>query len=93
MKINQVQQVSEIYAATATRKVAPKTQQAGKKDQLEISAQAKHFQTALKAAKEAPDIRTEKVAKIKEQIDSGTYNVSAEAVAKKMMAGSFSHSI
>ncbi len=93
MKINQMQQISEIYGATSTRKISPQGTKASAKDKLEISATAKHFQTALKAAKDSPDIRTEKVEKIKAQIESGTYNVSAEEVAKKMMAEIFNHSI
>ena len=93
MKINQIQQISEIYGATSTRKISPKGTKTGAKDKLEISTTAKYFQTALKAAKDSPDIRTEKVEKIKAQIESGTYNVSAEEVAKKMMAEFFNHSI
>lgn len=93
MKINQIQQISELYGATSTRKMPSKNTKVGAKDKLEISETAKHFQTALKAAKESPDIRTEKVDKIKAQIESGTYNVSSEEVAKKMMATFFNHSI
>ncbi|HHX61557.1 MAG TPA: flagellar biosynthesis anti-sigma factor FlgM [Epulopiscium sp.] len=93
MKINQMQQIAEIYGATSTRKVPSKGVKTSEKDKLEISATAKDFQTALKAAKNSPDIRTEKVEKIKAQMASGTYNVSAEEVAKKMMAELFNHSI
>lgn len=93
MKVNQIQQIAEIYGATSTRKMPAQSTKASEKDKLEISAEAKHFQTALKAAKDSPDIRTDKVERIKAQIESGTYNVSAEEVAKKMMADFFNHSI
>lgn len=93
MKINQIQQIAEIYGATSTRKTPAKGAKVSEKDKLEISITAKHFQTALKAAKGSPDIRAEKVEKIKSQIESGTYNVSAEEVAKKMMSELFNHSI
>lgn len=93
MKINQIHQLSEVYGATSTRKMAPKESKAAAKDKLEISDQAKHFQIALKAAKDSPNIRKEKVETIKSQIEAGTYKVSAEAVAEKMMAGFFNHSI
>lgn len=93
MKINQIQQITEVYGASSARKMAPKETKASAKDKLEISDTAKHFQLALKAAKDAPDIRQDKVDKIKAQIDSGTYNVSGKEVANKMMAGFFNHSI
>ena len=93
MKINQIHQISEIYGATSTRKMTPKDTKTNAKDKLEISDTAKHFQIALKAAKDSPDIREEKVGKIKTQIESGTYSVSAAEVAGKMMAGFFDHSI
>lgn len=86
MKINQIRQITEVYGATSKRPVKQAGVKPGAKDKLEISAEAKHFQTALKAAKQSPDVRADKVDKIKAQIASGTYNVSAEEVAKKMMA-------
>lgn len=93
MKINQVNRIAEIYGATSKRKVTSKNEKVGEKDKLEISNTAKYFQVALKAAKDSPDIREEKVEQIKQQIETGTYNVSAEEVAKKMMAEFFNHSI
>lgn len=86
MKINQVRHISEIYGATSTKKPPVKDIKTDKKDKLEISDTAKYFQIALKAAKDSPDIRSEKVDRIKAEIEAGTYNVSAEDVAKKMMA-------
>ena len=93
MKINQIQQIAEVYGATSQRQIKPSDVKAGAKDKLEISTTARHFQTALKAAKDAPDIRADKVDKIKTQIESGTYKVSAEDVAKKMMAEIANHSL
>lgn len=86
MKINQVSQIAEIYGATSSRKAANKEIKTDKKDKLEISETARYFQIALKAAKDSPDIRSEKVDRIKAEIEAGTYKVSAEDVAKKMMA-------
>lgn len=89
MQINKIHKASEIYAASSVKKVSAKDPQVSKKDKLSISDTAKYFQLAFKAAKNSPDIRIEKVEKIKEQIESGTYNVSAEEVAKKMLKSSF----
>jgi flagellar biosynthesis anti-sigma factor FlgM len=36
----------------------------------------------------APDVRAEKVARIKQQVESGTYSVPAEELAKKLLGGS-----
>ncbi|NMA84511.1 MAG: flagellar biosynthesis anti-sigma factor FlgM [Epulopiscium sp.] len=93
MKINNIHQISKIYEATSTRKISSKTNKNGEKDKLEISTTARHYQTGINAVKNSPDIRQDKVDKIKRQMESGTYNVSAEEVAKKMMAEFFDHSI
>lgn len=55
------------------------------KDKIDISARGAEFQYALKVAKEARDFRPEKVAPIKEQVKNGTYDVSAENIAEKMI--------
>ena len=41
---------------------------------------------AKSAVKAAPDVRESKVADIKKQISSGTYNVSGESFADKLLA-------
>ena len=62
---------------------------ASKKDQLSISAPAKDFQTALKAVKEIPDIRNEKVNELADKYESGTYNVSGNDTADKIIRSMF----
>ncbi len=54
-------------------------------DKIEISTQAKEFQVAMKAFGQLPDIREDKVAVIKEQINNGTYKPSSDDVVKKML--------
>ncbi len=93
MKINQINQISQIYGVSSVKKVRPQDGTMKGKDDLKISETAKYFQLASKAAKEAPDIRKEKVDHLKKQIDSGTYNVNAEEVAKKMTSGIFNKQI
>jgi negative regulator of flagellin synthesis FlgM len=56
-----------------------------KKDVLSISNQAKDFQTVMKAIKDIPDIRQDKVKELSEKYDSGTYNVSGNDVADKVL--------
>ena len=93
MKINQISQISKIYEASSVKKVALQNTKIKEKDDLKISETAKYFQLAYKAAKAAPDVRTEKIEKIKAQMDSGTYNVSAQEVASKMASGIFDKTI
>jgi negative regulator of flagellin synthesis FlgM len=56
-----------------------------KKDVVSISNKAKDFQTAMKAAKDAPDIRSEKVNELIDRYESGNYNVSGKDVADKVI--------
>ena len=93
MKINHMSQISKMYETTSVKRVPAKHTKVPGKDELKISETAKYFQLAFKAAKDAPDIRTEKVEKIKAQIDAGTYNVSAQEVAGKIASGIFNKTI
>lgn len=65
-------------------KGANKPRKANEKDSLNISETAKDFQFAMNEIKKLPDIRTEKVDKIKQQIKSGTYEINAEKIAEKI---------
>jgi negative regulator of flagellin synthesis FlgM len=56
-----------------------------KKDVVSISNQAKDYQTAMKAIKDVPDIRQDKVKELSEKFDSGTYSVSGNDVADKVL--------
>ncbi len=53
---------------------------------MEISSIGKDIQTAKNAVKASSDIREGKVADIKKQIAAGTYNVSGESFADKLLA-------
>lgn len=58
---------------------------APKKDVVSISNQAKDFQTVMKAIREVPDIRQDKVNELTEKYESGTYNVTGNDVADKVL--------
>lgn len=55
-------------------------------DQTQVSAEARNFQIALKAAQTAPEVREAKVAELKEAIRTGNYQVSGGEIAEKMVA-------
>lgn len=84
MRIDAYNQVSQIYNTNSKLK-AQKTAKAGMRDQVEISEFGKIYQTTKNAVNEAPDIREEKVAELKSKIDDGTYEVSNESFAEKLL--------
>lgn len=85
MRIDAYNQVTQIYN-TSNKLKAQKTAKDSKLDKVEISEFGKVYQTAKNAVNEASDIREDKIADIKNRIQSGTYDVSPEAFADKMLA-------
>lgn len=85
MRIESVNAASRIYEAVNLSSSKTKKASENTGDKFEISQAAKDYQIAKAAVKNAPDIRAEKVASIKAKIEDGTYNVSAEAVADKIL--------
>lgn len=56
-----------------------------KKDVVSISSNAKDFQTVLKAIKDVPDVRQDKIAALSEKYKSGEYSVSGSDTADKIL--------
>ena len=54
-------------------------------EQIAISSKAKDIQKATEVVNAAPDIRTEKVERIKNEIAKGDYHVSSEDLAGKVL--------
>ena len=91
-RIDAYNQVSQIYQASRAQKIA-KNSETTVRDQFTVSSKGKDYQTAKKALAAAPDIREEKVAALKEQIASGSYNVSAQEIADSVVSKFFDSSI
>ena len=87
MKIwGQIPQILGVYDKSKTAsKVDKSSAVVSKKDAVSISNQGKDFQVALKAAKEVPDVRTNKVEEIKQKMQKDTYEVSGNEVADKVL--------
>jgi negative regulator of flagellin synthesis FlgM len=51
----------------------------------EISSRAKDMAKAKQVAMDAPDVREAKIAALREQIQNKKYNVSADAIADKLV--------
>lgn len=57
------------------------------RDSVELSTRAEDLRVALDALKEAPAVREELVATLRRQIEQGTFDTSAEALARKLLDG------
>lgn len=88
MRVDAYNQITQIYQNTQAKKAAAKGK-TGFSDVFEISQTGKDLQVAKQAVKDAPDVREEKINRIMEQLASGTYNVSAEQFADKMIDNYF----
>ena len=92
MRVDAINQISQIYKPAGTKKVE-RAGEVKSRDAYEISQSAKDYQVAKKAVSEAPDVREEKVAQLKEALASGNYNVSAQEIAEKIVSNYFDYSI
>ena len=85
MRIEAYNQVNQIYQSQKVKKPA-KTTKTNRMDQVQISSLGKDIQTLKQAVKDAPDVRSELTAPLKEKIEAGTYNVDAGDFASKLLA-------
>ncbi len=81
--VNQVQDKDKVDAASEQ----PQQQQT-KADTVALSNAAKDIQEAQKQLEAIPDVREDKVAQLKEQIENGTYEIDEEKIADKMLKDS-----
>lgn len=84
MRINPYMQVQQLYNSQksgGTRKAGS----AGPRDGVMISSIGKDIQTAKQALAAAPDIRTDVIEPIRDAVKNGTYEVSGEKFADKLM--------
>ncbi len=78
--VNQVQDKKQAdQAADRAKESAVKT------DTVVISDAAKRIQEARAQLDEIPDVREDKVAELRKQIQDGTYQVDAEKTAEKLL--------
>jgi negative regulator of flagellin synthesis FlgM len=94
MEITNKSQAISIDAYAKQVQVQPKTEPAVEKDAqpqgfktdtVVISDTAKRIQEAQKQIQTLPDVRADKVAELRSQIENGTYEIKADAIAGKMI--------
>lgn len=84
MRIEAYNQVQQIYQSQKVNR-SQKTGKVASTDRLQISSFGKDIQTAKAAVAGASDIREDVTAPIKARIQSGTYQVSPESFAEKLL--------
>jgi negative regulator of flagellin synthesis FlgM len=95
MEITNKNQAISIDAYVKQVQVQPKTEPAGEKeaqppqglktDTVVISDTAKRIQEAQKQIQSIPDVREDKVAELRNQIENGSYKIKADQIAGKMI--------
>ena len=84
MRIEAYNQVQQMYQSQKVNR-SQKTGKVASTDRLQISSFGKDIQTAKAAVAGASDIREDVTAPIKARIQSGTYQVSPESFAEKLL--------
>ena len=87
MKINQIinQKIAQLQKNSNKYEKFDKMNY--KSDKLNISKKGQNIKTTKKELEKIPDLRKEKVQTLKQQIKQGTYRVSSEKIAQKIVNG------
>ncbi len=98
MKVSDIKDVSsqmiqqyqrnESVAQTTDKQAGSAAAAVKSEEKVDLSARAKEIQQAKVEVSKSPDVREEKVQEIKTQVEKGTYNVSGEQIANKMVGES-----
>ncbi len=86
MRIEAYSQVQQIYSNNKVGKAQPTKKTNDVRDTVSFSSIGKDIQVAKQAVNAAPDVREDVVASLKAAIKNGTYDVSGEAFADKLLA-------
>ena len=84
MRIEAYNQIIQTYNSTRPSK-AKSAASTDWRDQVQISSRGYDYQIAKQAVAEAPDIREDRVAPLKNSIASGSYKVEPGDFAAKLM--------
>ena len=63
----------------------PGVQSPSEEEKVELSSKARDIQKVKNILDNLPDVRMEKVDKIKNSLENGTYNIKGDKVAQKMV--------
>ncbi|ADO78005.1 flagellar biosynthesis anti-sigma factor FlgM [Halanaerobium praevalens] len=84
MKINNIQagKINQYYKQMQQKQTEQKK---NKDDSTQISAKAKEIMTARTELKKVPQIREEKVAALKKEVQAGNYQIDSKTLATKII--------
>jgi negative regulator of flagellin synthesis FlgM len=85
MRIDAYNQVAAVYKNSKPARTNATRKTASFQDQLQISSAGRDYQIAKQAVANASDIREDKVAELKTQVDSGNYKVDSGDFASKLL--------
>ncbi len=88
MKIinNKAQRIAQIYRKQEISKQDKKTSGVKKRDEFKLSSEAKDFQVAMQALRNTSDVRKDKIAEIKRQVEAGTYEMDSGKIVEKIIS-------
>ena len=85
MRIDAVNRIHDVYNAQMGM-VTKNTEKAQSRDEVNLSNQAKDFVSIKKMIDHTDSVREAKIQEIKEKMENGTYDVTAEQVASKILS-------
>ena len=85
MRIETYNQIPGLYKLNKTTKNTNSASVQSGREQVQISQVGKDYQIAKQAVANASDVREDKVADLKARIAAGTYNVSPDDFASKLL--------
>jgi negative regulator of flagellin synthesis FlgM len=80
-RTGKAKKAGKAYARSAAAPTAPAST-----DRVEVSDKGRAMQVATAALKQTPQIRADKVAALKAEINDGTYQVPGADIAERMLA-------
>jgi negative regulator of flagellin synthesis FlgM len=87
-KNNLLQKVVQAHSTHSAEKNLKPGESEGKTasgDKVEFSARSREMQKIHEVLRTVPEVRSEKVAKLKKQIEDGQYRVDSDAIAEKII--------
>lgn len=85
MRIEAYNQVAQLYNKNKTVKAQETNSASVARDEVQISSFGRDYQIAKQAVAEASDIREDRVAQLKESVNSGNYNVDVNDFANRLL--------
>ena len=85
MRIDAYNQIAQVYGVQKVSKTQKAQSTSRLRDQVSISQAGRDYQVAKNAVSEASDIREDKVAQLKNMVESGQYQVSGDDFASRLL--------